>query len=85
MQENHNESNILTIENQKTVSMTGVKSVSAFSAQQIVLELAVGKVTLTGNHLKITDFSKETGKFLAEGEVYGAKFSSSTGKLKLFK
>lgn len=84
MQESQNRY-VLTIEDQKNISLTGVIAVSAFSAQQIVLDLGSLKIVICGNNLKITDFSKETGKFTAVGEILSLKYSARSAKLKLFK
>lgn len=74
---------ILTIEQQKKITLTGVKSVTSFSPQQINLMLSEGKLIITGNNLKVTSFSKSSGTFSADGEIAGVKYNAG-GKLSGF-
>ncbi|MBQ9081130.1 MAG: YabP/YqfC family sporulation protein [Clostridia bacterium] len=69
----------LTVEQRKKISMTGVESVTSFSPQQINLTLANGKLTVTGDNLKVTAFSKTSGTFSATGNILGIKYNSSHG------
>ncbi len=72
-------SNILTIEQQKTISMTGVSSVDAFSENQIRLTVNGRRVTIDGSHLKVLAFSEGSGNFSARGEVNSVKFGGARG------
>lgn len=78
MEEQHN----LIIENQKRLSASSVAEVNGFSDKEILLTLVGGKrVTVFGQGLKIANFQKQSGAFVAEGEiskvVYQAKSSAS--------
>lgn len=82
-----NEQHILNIENCKRISATGIRSVDAFSASQLVLSYGGGRIVVTGSEMKITSFSKTNGQFSASGNITGVKYAGkSTGlKQKLFK
>ena len=77
----------LTIEQQKSITVTGIESVASFSESQIALSLAGSNVKLyvTGSGLKITGFSKTSGTFPATGSVSGVRYGGKSLKAKLFK
>lgn len=77
----------LTIEQQKSVTVTGIESVSSFSESQIVLVLCGGgtRLFITGSGLKITGFSKNSGTFTATGSVSGARYGGKSAKFRLLK
>lgn len=79
-------SGILTIEQQKKITLTGVESVDAFSDTSITLTASGKRVYFQGAGLKILSFSKGSGAFSATGEVYSVKFGGAKGSFKkLFK
>ncbi len=69
------------IEQQKKITITAVESVDAFSAQQITLTLDNGRAFITGDDLKIVQFSKSDGNFSATGKISGVRFGSKHVKL----
>ena len=84
MQENRNHS--VQIEQRKTISVTAVESVSAFSEVKIVLTLFGGdKMHVAGSGLKIIAFSKTNGTFTAEGTISGVSYGGKSFASKLFK
>ena len=78
--QNETAQSILTIEQQKRVSMTGVESVDAFSEAQILLTVNGKKVTIAGAKLKVLAFSQGSGNFSASGEVFSVKYGGAKGK-----
>ena len=75
----------LTIDQRNRIKATGVESVVAFSSSKITLKLSGGeRLNVSGNDLKITAFSKDSGDFEAVGSVMSASYSGSLGS-KLFK
>lgn len=83
MQENRH---LVTIEQRKTISVSGVESVAAFSEVKIVLALVGGeKMHVAGSGLKITGFSKTNGTFTAEGTVSGVSYGGKSFAAKLFR
>ena len=77
----------IAVEECKKFSATGIESVDAFSAAQIVLSYSGGRITVTGSGLKIVAFSKGSGAFAATGTVASVKYSAKGLKFaqKLFK
>ncbi len=78
---------ILTVEQQKKISLTGVESVDAFSDTEIRLTVAGKKMRITGAGLKVLSFSKGSGAFSAIGEVSLIRYGGAKGKFfqRLFK
>ena len=84
MQENLKHS--LTIDQRKSVALSGVESVSAFSEVKIALTLLGGeKLHIAGTGLKIIGFSKSSGTFTAEGTISGVSYGGKSFAAKLFK
>ena len=65
MQENTNYSQKLTLENRKTLSITGVTDVEASNDNIIKLNTNFGKLSIFGNNLKINSIDLKTGDFTA--------------------
>ncbi len=83
MQENKH---TVIIEQRKTLSVSAVESVVAFSEVKIVLALlGGGKLTVVGSGLKISGFSKASGSFTAEGTVTGITYGGKGFAAKIFK
>lgn len=68
------------IENQKKITLSGILSIEGFTTQQIILELASGKVVVFGNNLKIAGFTKNGGQFVAIGNIKGMRFCNKQDK-----
>lgn len=84
MQENLSHS--VTIEQRKSIAVSGVESVSAFSEVKIALRLIGGeKMYVAGTGLRITGFSKANGTFTAEGSVSGVSYGGKGFAAKLFR
>ncbi len=75
----------VTIEQQKTVTVSGVEGVLSFSDSKITLGLQSGKkLYISGAGLKITGFAKQSGVFTATGTVYQLSYGNK-GLSGLFK
>ncbi|MBQ8375071.1 MAG: hypothetical protein IJX98_05820 [Clostridia bacterium] len=86
MQENQNKNHSVIIEQRKTITVSGVESVAAFSEVKIVLKLIGGdKMHVAGSGLKIIGFSKSSGSFSAEGTISGVSYGGKSFAAKLFK
>ena len=81
------EQHILSVENCKRITATGIASVDSFSPTQLVLSYGGGRITVTGSEMKITSFSKTNGQFSASGTITGVKYSGKAASFKqrLFK
>lgn len=65
----------VTIDNFKKVVASAVAEVNAFSDREIKLTLNGGKkLVVQGQNMKITHFQKESGQFIADGEILGLKY-----------
>lgn len=87
MEQKPQRESVLTIEQQKRITFSGVESVEAFSPTCILLTVLKKKVRIEGNNLKVLSFSQGSGNFLASGEVTSVRFGGHKGKLfsRLFK
>lgn len=69
MQENIvNESNII-IEKRKNLTISGVKDCISFDEETIILSTVLGRLTIKGIALHITNFDVTNGDFSAEGKI----------------
>lgn len=76
----------VTIEQRKSIAVSGVESVTAFSEVKIVLALIGGeKMHVVGTGLKIVGFSKSNGTFTAEGSISGVSYGGKSFAAKLFR
>ena len=83
MQENKHS---VTIEQRKSIAISAVDSVVAFSEVKIILSLLGGeRMSILGTGLKITAFSKTTGSFLAEGMVASVAYNGKSIASRIFK
>ncbi len=70
-----NEVHTLSIENQKRIQISSVAEVNGFSDKEIRVTLASGvKISVSGQDMKITHFQKESGQFVADGQILGVKY-----------
>lgn len=78
---------VLTVEQQKKISLTGVESVDGFSDTEIRMTVAGKKMRIAGSNLKVLSFSKGSGAFSAIGEVSSIRYGGAKGKFfqRLFK
>ena len=62
------------IEQRKKITLTAVISVDSFTDKQILLTLDGCRAQVSGDGLKIVNFSKTSGAFSAVGRVDGLRF-----------
>ena len=63
---NHN----VIIEDRKKLTLNGIKDVLSFDEETIILETALGRLTVKGANLHIINFDTSSGDLSAEGKVY---------------
>ena len=69
----------LIIDNQKKVSITDVSQVNGFSEKEIKITLNSGeKISILGAEMKIINFAKDSGNFVAEGQILGVKYQGKS-------
>ena len=59
----------IVLDDRKSMTLTGVKNVSDFNEQKIVLQTELGQLTITGRSLKLTSFSPKTGDLRLDGTI----------------
>jgi len=86
MQEQTTLKHSVSVEQRKSITVSGVESVTAFSEVKIALALIGNeRLQVVGTGLKITGFSKSSGTFTAEGSISGLHYGGSSLAAKLFK
>ena len=86
MQEQSISKHSVSIEQRKSITVSGVESVTAFSEVKIVLALIGNeRLQIVGSGLKITGFSKTSGSFTAEGEFMGLSYGGKSFASRIFK
>ena len=86
MQEIEKNYHSIKIDEKKSIAVSGVESVSAFSAVKITLKLFSGeKLYVVGTGMTVTGFSKANGTFTAEGHVSGLSYGGKSFASKIFK
>ncbi len=65
----------LILENRKNLSLSGVKDVSVFDEQNVVLITEMGELSVKGTGLHIGKFSVETGELNLDGEIDSLVYS----------
>ncbi len=74
------------IEQRKSLTVTAVEGVVAFSEVKIILSLVGGeRLTAVGSGLKISGFSKANGTFSAEGTITGVSYGGKSALARIFK
>lgn len=69
---NHN----IIIEDRKKLTLSGVKDVVSFDDETLLLETALGRLTVKGAGLHIVNFDTASGDLFAEGKIYAAVYTS---------
>lgn len=76
MEENISTVQNVIIENRKRLNISGVKDVSSFDDETILLDTALGKMTVKGEGLHIESFNTTTGDLTAIGKVHAVVYMS---------
>ena len=64
------------MENRKKLNISGVKDVSSFDEETILLDTSLGKMTIKGEGLRIESYNTATGDLSAVGKVYAVVYMS---------
>ena len=76
MEENISTVQNVIIENRKRLNISGVKDVSSFDDETVLLDTALGKMTVKGEGLHIESFNTTTGDLTATGKVHAVVYMS---------
>lgn len=73
----------LFLEERCSLTVSGVRDVSGFDEENLILFTDRGEITVKGENIKVTRFSVETGDFAANGDFsyfsYSQRLPKSTG------
>lgn len=77
----------LILDARSKLSMTGVDAVDGFSDSYLNLTVLGGKVSISGENIKISAYNKDTKKLSAEGKFNQIKYGNAKTPLvkRLFK
>lgn len=70
----------LLLEDRKSMTLSGVKEVSAFSDTSVSLATAAGGLTISGKGLSISRLNTDTGELFVSGEVNLMKYCAQKRK-----
>ena len=70
----------IILQNRSKLSITGVLEVIGFDDETVLLDTALGKLTVKGQTLKVISFTVETGHLLVEGNVAALVYTGQAKK-----
>ena len=76
-----NEQNIV-ISDRSRVEINSVKAVVSFDEDVVLVDSALGKISVEGRELLIENFEKATGKILITGKIIGVFYIEKLAKTK---
>lgn len=76
MEENISVYQNVIIESRKKLNISGVREVTSFDDETILLDTGLGKMTVKGEELHISSFNTETGDLTAEGNICAVVYMS---------
>ena len=77
MEENSRVIQNVIIESRKKLSISGVKQVISFDEETVLLDTALGRVTVKGDDLKIENFNTASGDLTAVGTVHAVVYMAT--------
>ena len=76
MEENIGVYQNVIIEGRKKLNISGVKNVTSFDDETVLLETYLGNMTVKGEGLHIESFNTETGDLSAVGKIHAVVYMS---------
>lgn len=65
------------IESRNKLFISGVKQVISFDDETVILDSALGKMTVKGENIKIENFNNDSGDFSAQGTIHAVVYMAS--------
>ena len=65
---------LITLENRKALTVSGITDIDRFDEREIVLYTAMGELTVTGRELHINAISIENGSLSVEGDIWSLQY-----------
>ena len=69
----------LALENRRSLTLTGVKEVTAFDEKQLVLQTEGGPLTVDGADLHVTTLLLEEGRVAISGQINALTYGTGRG------
>ncbi len=76
MEENLNTVQNVIIESRKRLNISGVKDVTSFDDETILLDTVFGRMTIKGENIRIESFNTTTGDIVANGKIHAVVYMS---------
>lgn len=76
MEENLNTVQNVIIESRKRLNISGVKDVTSFDDETILLDTVFGRMTIKGENVRIESFNTTTGDIVANGKIHAVVYMS---------
>ena len=76
MEENLNTIQNVIIESRKRLNISGVKDVTSFDDETILLDTVFGRMTIKGENIRIESFNTTTGDIVANGKIHAVVYMS---------
>jgi len=70
----------ITIENRKSVLITGVNSVKSFDSKEFILDTKLGILEINGKELVLGKMDLNNGEVLIKGSIESLEYSLKDGK-----
>lgn len=84
MQTGENGNHGFTLVNRSHAEISGVNDVDCFNEELIVLNTALGAMTITGSNLNISNLSQEQGRLVVDGEFNSVEYTGRAKKSGFF-
>lgn len=78
-------SQVLEVKNREKLAVNLVENVEHFSASEISLKTATGRLKIGGSNLKLEDLSKQSGGIVLTGKIDSMVFAEIKEKRSFFK
>lgn len=75
MEETVKQNSNIIIENRKDVNISGVRECLSFDDETVILDTALGQLTIKGEKLHIINFDTKTGDFSLEGILFALAYT----------
>ena len=66
------------IENRKKISISGVKEVTSFDEETVLIDTSLGRMTIKGEDIKIESFNTQTGDLTASGTFHAVVYMADS-------
>ena len=83
MQEKTTKNHLITLENRKNFSMTGVTDVESSGESTVRLNTVDGKLIISGSNLNISKINTDTGELVLCGTIDKIEYKAVSSKNKL--